>query len=141
MPKRDSQGLSITAVVSAAFLLTSFLCWGVLAASYAGGTAEETVSAADEGYEESPSRGFRRRASLTKNVVLGVTTFVSNAFQQLPHLPAVVSWHLAHRLWLLIVLCLFPPAVLLGGVGMKAVEQRLDEKPRVKRRKLATPKG
>ena len=69
------------------------------------------------------------------------TERTASAFQQLPHLPAVVIWHLAHRLWLLIVLCLFPPAVLLGGVGMKAVEQNLNEKPRVKRRKLTTPKG
>ncbi|MFO0919842.1 MAG: hypothetical protein U0872_16205 [Planctomycetaceae bacterium] len=69
-----------------------------------------------------------------------MVTFVVTAMVQLPHLPAVISWHVSNRLWLLILMGMLPLLVIGGGVVMKQVEQGLNQKPKVKCRKLATPK-
>jgi hypothetical protein len=119
---------SLTWIVVAAAVFIAVVGWGILAGSYAGAHATSISDmSADELQEldtRSPTRA-RRGA---------VSAFVGNAIEQLPNLPAVISWHFSNRIWLLILIGLAMVGVVGGGFALKRVEENLSQ-PKHKRKR------
>jgi hypothetical protein len=98
----DQQELSIRFVIAGMTLAVVLFGWAFCAASYAH-THEDWGS------------GTGKFESLA--------AFVSNAFAQIPHLFAVIGFHLKHRIWLPLVFVGLECLVLLFGLWMKKMEK------------------
>ena len=118
---------SLTWIVVMVMIGIAVFGWGFLAGSYAGAHSPKLseMSAVElENIDARSPRSARRGA---------VAAFVGNAIEQLPNLPAVISWHLTNRVWLPIMIVVLEAAALIGAYAMKKVESAL-EKPKQRRR-------
>ena len=100
--------------------------WGFLAGSYVGTNSPKLSEMSADETDDVDARSLRsaRRGA--------VAAFVGNALEQLPNLPAVISWHLSNRIWLPIMIVVLEGAALIGGFAMKKVESAV-EKPKRRR--------
>ena len=119
----DSTEKSITWIVVAAALLVVFMGWGFLAGSYVGAHAPSIV---DMDESELHDLKVRHRHQASRSSII---TFVMTSIEQLPNLPAVISWHLSNRLWLPILIVLALAGVIGGGFVLKKVDQNLNRPP------------
>lgn len=134
MSSSESPGLSITTVTAMVFVLASFIAWGVLAASYVGGTSPVTALPSLQDEDAPLPTRYAARSSAARSFFAGIAQFVATAFSEMPNLPGVISWHTTQRLWLLILMALVPVGVIAGGFGMKRLEQALEGPPKRGRR-------
>lgn len=118
---------SLTWIVVMVMIGIALFGWGFLAGSYAGahGPKLSEMSAEDITDIDSRSPGRAKRGA--------VVAFVGNALEQLPNLPAVISWHMSNRIWLPIIILVLEVGALFGAYAMKKVENAL-EKPKQRRR-------
>ena len=123
----DQSEKSVTWIVVAASILVLAMGWGFLAGSYSGAHARAVSEMSDDELDELKIRHRQRRRRSA------VATFVAKSIEQLPNMPAVISWHFSNRIWLPILILLALAGVIGGGFVMKKVEQNLNQ-PRNKRR-------
>ncbi len=119
---------SVAWIVVAAAILVVVFGWGFLAGSYAGAHSPSIGEMSEEERESLETRApaRARRGALA--------AFIGNSIEQLPNLPAVVSWHFSNRIWLPILIMLAFGGVISGGFVLKRVEQNLNQ-PRHQRRR------
>lgn len=122
------EGKSVVWIVVAAALFVVVVGWGFLAGSYTGTQAASISERSEEELEDLNTRNVRRASRGA------ITEFLVNSIEQLPNLPTVISWHLANRIWLPILILLAFGGVLGGGVVLKRIEQNLNQ-PRHKRKR------
>ena len=118
---------SITWIVVAAAIFVLFMGWGFLAGSYTGAHAKSITDMSDDELEDLKSR-HRRMASRS-----AIVSFLATSVEQLPNMPAVISWHFSNRIWLPSLIALALVGVVGGGFVLKTVEQNLNQ-PRNRRR-------
>lgn len=121
MSDEESASLSVKQTVGCLFVAASFFAWGVLAASYVGGTSPGSMGAGT-------GTGFGDKYA-------GVIMFIIVAVVEIPELFTVISWHAAHRLWLLIAMAAMPVGVIALGFGMQRLERQLEGPPKRRRKK------
>ncbi len=118
---------SLNWVIGAVMVLIAAFGWGFLAGSYSG--AQRTgISEMSAGELQSlDTRGLGEARREAKGA------FIANAIDQLPNMPAVISWHFSNRIWLPILILMLEVGVVLGGIGAKRLEKQL-EQPKSRRR-------
>ena len=110
---------SITWIVTAVMVVIALFGWGFLAGSYAGATSPAEITDVD-------IRVPRRPSVVAVGIAAGIK-FVVTSFEQLPNLPSVISWHLSNRLWLPAAIIILEILTFLGGISLKAVENKLSQ--------------
>ena len=126
---------SLTWIIIAAAIFVVVFGWGFLAGSYAGAHATPMSDMTADEMQELDTRGSsraRRGASRARRGA--VRAFIGNSIEQLPNLPAVISWHFSNRIWLPILIALAMLGVVGGGFALRKVEQNLSQ-PKHKRRR------
>lgn len=125
MPENQA---SLGWVVGALAVVVALFGWGFLAGSYVGAHATPMSEMSPEELKELNTRTPLRakRASMS--------TFVSNAVEQLPNMGGVISWHFTNRIWLPILILAAELGVLGGGIIMKRVESSLAQPTRRRHR-------
>jgi hypothetical protein len=110
--------ISVTWVVVMVMIGIAAFGWGFLAGSYAGAHSS-TLSRMSADSNDDNTRSLRRVQRRA------VATFVGHAIEQLPNLPAVISWHFSNRIWLPIMIIVFEVGALIGAYALKKVETAL----------------
>lgn len=112
---------SVTWIVVAAAIFVAVFGWGFLAGSYAGANATLMSEMNDDELQDLDTRlpARARRGA--------ISAFIGNAIEQLPNMPAVVSWHFSNRVWLPILIGVAMLGVIGGGFALKKVEQNLSQ--------------
>ncbi len=125
MPENEA---SLGWVVGGLAVVVALFGWGFLAGSYVGAHATPMSEMSSEELKElntlTPLRA--KRASMS--------TFVTNAVEQLPNIGSVIGWHFTNRIWLPILILVAELGVLGGGIIMKKVESNLAQPTRRRHR-------
>ena len=118
---------SVTWVIAAVMIAIAVFGWGFLAGSYAGAHAQKMSELSEDELQDIDARGpaAARRAAKGR--------FIGNAIEQLPNLPAVISWHFSNRIWLPLLIFILEVLAFVGGIKMRSLEKELS-KPRGARR-------
>ena len=118
---------SLTWIVVMVMIGIAVFGWGFLAGSYAGAHSPKLSEMSADELEDVDTRSQRsaRRGA--------VAAFVGNALEQLPNLPAVISWHMTNRIWLPIAIVVLEVGAMVGAYALKKVESALEE-PKQRRR-------
>lgn len=117
---------SLTWIVVMVMIGIALFGWGFLAGSYAGVQGQKLSEMSAEELEDVDTRSPRRARRGA------AAAFVGNALEQLPNLPAVISWHMSNRIWLPIAILVLEVCALIGAYAMKKVESAL-ERPKQRR--------
>lgn len=116
----EQEEKSLTWVVATLMATIAVLGWGFLAGSYEGANPSR-----DHWNDfDRPSSGRGRG---------GLALFAANAVEQLPNLPAVLSWHFSNRIWLPIVILILEGVALGGGIALHRAGDQLG-KPKRRRK-------
>lgn len=97
---------SLTWIVVAAAVFVTVFGWGFLAGSYAGAHATPMSEMNADELQDLDTRGPARARRGA------ISAFIRNSIEQLPNMPAVVSWHFSNRVWLPILIVLAMPGVI-----------------------------
>lgn len=122
--EEEERGFPILVVVALMMVVIALFGWCFMAAQYAHAVEGKRAGAVIVSANMRVSRG----AGLAM-MVTSVLELFSTGVQQLPNLPAVIGFNLRHRLWLPITIVVVELLAAGAGVGLKHIEQKLEDPP------------
>jgi len=130
MSDASESQMPIFQVVVLLLVVVAFGGWGFLASSYVGAQARGVLEMTEE--ELDAAKGGRTLP--IKARATSVAYFLTNAADELPNFPQVMSWHFQNRIWLPITIAGVGLCVLIGGGILKQVDSQLHPQPRKRKR-------
>lgn len=112
---------SVNWVIATVMIAIAVIGWGFLASSYSGTHA----SPLSELSEDEVAEFNHARSHVRRTARQGEMEFLFVALEQLPNMPAVISWHFSNRIWLPILILVLEAGALFGGLKMKSLEKEL----------------